>query len=286
MADRTCTLGNSLIQHGRENDRVYLMDAADADLPGLLVEIEELADRHGYGKIFAKVRAGWQEEFIRRGYRVEAEAPGLYPAGPSGAGRENGLFMGKFLDPGRTEPGSREEAIAAVIAFARSKAAQGPAAPRRPLADHYRLRPCGPEDCPAMAALLARTFASYPFPVSDPAFLRRSMDSVLYYGSWQGERLAAVASAELAPAKQHAEMTDFATAPEDQGRGLAAHLLAGLETAAAALGIRVAYTIARAESAAINITFARAGYAFNGTLVNNTQICGRLESMNVWSKSL
>jgi hypothetical protein len=36
----------------------------------------------------------------------------------------------------------------------------------------------------------------------------------------------------------------------------------------------------------MNITFARAGYRYAGTLVNNTQICGQLESMNVWYKPL
>jgi hypothetical protein len=45
------------------------------------------------------------------------------------------------------------------------------------------------------------------------------------------------------------------------------------------------YTIARAISVGMNITFARCGYDFGGTLVNNTQIAGRIESMNVWYKN-
>ena len=36
----------------------------------------------------------------------------------------------------------------------------------------------------------------------------------------------------------------------------------------------------------MNITFARQGYAFSGTLYNNTNISGNLESMNVWHKPL
>ena len=42
------------------------------------------------------------------------------------------------------------------------------------------------------------------------------------------------------------------------------------------------YTIARALSAGMNITFAKAGYRYAGTLVNNTDISGTIESMNVW----
>jgi len=47
-----------------------------------------------------------------------------------------------------------------------------------------------------------------------------------------------------------------------------------------------AYTIARALSAGMNVTFARAGYDYGGTLTNNTNICGQIESMNVWYKPL
>jgi hypothetical protein len=36
----------------------------------------------------------------------------------------------------------------------------------------------------------------------------------------------------------------------------------------------------------MNITFARNGYQFGGTLTSNTNIFGTLESMNVWYKSL
>lgn len=50
--------------------------------------------------------------------------------------------------------------------------------------------------------------------------------------------------------------------------------------------MKTAFTIARALSYPINATFARAGYAWAGTLVNNTNICGGFESMNVWYRAL
>jgi hypothetical protein len=50
--------------------------------------------------------------------------------------------------------------------------------------------------------------------------------------------------------------------------------------------IITAYTIARAESAGMNETFAKNGYKYCGTLVNNTNISGQIESMNVWVKKL
>ncbi|MEZ4485255.1 MAG: hypothetical protein R2864_11955 [Syntrophotaleaceae bacterium] len=36
----------------------------------------------------------------------------------------------------------------------------------------------------------------------------------------------------------------------------------------------------------MNITFAKHGYSYGGTLTNNTQISGDLESMVVWYKRI
>jgi len=51
-------------------------------------------------------------------------------------------------------------------------------------------------------------------------------------------------------------------------------------------GIKTAYTIARAMSAGMNVTFSKTGYRFGGRLKNNTNISGNIESMNVWYKYL
>lgn len=51
-------------------------------------------------------------------------------------------------------------------------------------------------------------------------------------------------------------------------------------------GIKTAYTIARSTSFGMNKTFARQGFDFGGTLVNNTLIGDTIESMNVWYKAL
>jgi putative beta-lysine N-acetyltransferase len=110
--------------------------------------------------------------------------------------------------------------------------------------------------------------------------------NVSYFGIWAKGSLIALASAEIDRRNENAEMTDFATRPDCRGRGLANYLLAQAETAAEQLGVKTAYTIARAYSPGMNITFARNGYTFSGTLTHNTQISGKLESMNVWYKAL
>jgi len=59
-----------------------------------------------------------------------------------------------------------------------------------------------------------------------------------------------------------------------------------LELQAKERGIQTAFTIARAISEGMNITFSKAGYTYGGRLKNNTDISGTIESMNVWYKAL
>ena len=130
-------------------------------------------------------------------------------------------------------------------------------------------------------------FESYPFPIHDPVYLQKTMKSHIqyFYVSDRG-RFVALSSAEMNHSCKNVEMTDFATLQAYRGRGLAVHLLGTMEKEMKERGIKTAYTIARAVSAGMNITFAKMGYAFSGTLINNTNISGNIESMNIWYKRL
>ncbi len=286
ISDKSITIGRSLIQHGKASDRVYLMRVEEEDMPGLLPELERLAKEGDYGKIFAKAPARWAEAFNAAGYRVEAEVPGFYP---SGQGRENGLFLGKYFNRERAVAPDQAEIEQVLALSCGEQAGRGKPDPAADSAANsgYAARLCTAADCEAMAELYRRVFPSYPFPIQDPNFLRQTMaEQVCYAGAWRDKHPAALASAEISFAASHAEMTDFATAPQDRGQRLAARLLSLLEQELASQGIKTAYTIARAISPGINLSFARAGYRHAGTLINNTQICGRIESMNVWYKSM
>lgn len=278
MPDLVATIGHSLIQHGHENDRVYLMELDPRDMPDLLHLINALAVQEKYGKIFAKVPALWAAAFLDDGFRTEALVPGFF------RGEEDGHFMGKYLDPTRaTDP--RDEEMGRILDLARTKKGSQP---ENRAVTGYTIRRCTTDDCVAMAALYSDIFSSYPFPVYDPEFLAETMaDHVAYFGVCQKNgKLAALASAEQYRQSGHVEMTDFLTVTDHRRRGMASRLLATMEREMRHRGLAVAYTIARALSAGMNNTFARAGYRHAGTLINNTQICGRIESMQVWYKLL
>ncbi len=271
-------IGSATIQHGALNRRIYLMKIGDEEPDSIIPQLRQLAERNAYSKIFAKVPASATPQFLRAGYVQEAEVPGFY------GGREAACFVSLLVDPRRAVSDNAEE-IAAIIELARKKAASPVAgkAAEKPV----RLHACKADEAEAMSKLYKKVFPSYPFPIDDPAYLRQTMRThIVYYCAEVDGALAALSSAETDADSSNVEMTDFATLPEHRGMGLAQRLLTQMEVDMRGKGFATAYTIARAASAGMNVVFARGGYEYGGTLVNNTNISGRIESMNVWHKHL
>jgi len=276
--DRIERLSRSVIQHGPYNDRIYLMKLAQDDAATVVPLLQQLAQEQGYSKIFAKVPAEQQAPFITAGFVKEAVVPGYFN------GREDCLFLSRFLRPERQQEGHPE------LVSKSDDLSRAATLPEElpPLQEHETLRAATPDDVESMAALYRRVFPDYPFPIHDPGYLAETMadDSVAYYGIWREGAPVALSSAEMDHAAQAVEMTDFATLPDERGRSLAQRLLQHMEEAMRARSFRTAFTIARAYSPGMNITFGRAGYQNGGLLCNNTRIMNGLESMFVWSKPL
>jgi len=257
--DTICRVGGSLIQHGDLNQRIYLMHLEPKDLPGIISELDRMTGEHGYSKIFVKIPVTHSRQFLEAGYTEEARVNGMFH------GTEDGVFLARYPDPKRRQIADRTlDLIGDVL-----EKAQG--------------RECGPDDTEALADLYRAVFATYPFPITDPEYLRSTMEShIRYWAVWDGDCPVAASSAEMAPAERNVEMTDFATLPACRGYRLSSYLLTRMEETMKRDGFTVAYTICRAESYPINITFSRAGYRFGGTLRNNTRISGAGEMQNIF----
>ncbi len=266
------------IQHGALSNRIYLMKIDDAPETELIPAVYELAETNGYTKIFAKVPAGRAQAFLSAGYRKEAHVPGFFQ------GEEDAMFLGYYPDPARAEEANRDE-LEQIVELAGKKRGKGTAGKPPPV--DVVLRRCGEEEVHEMSKVYRDVFPSYPFPIHDPAYLRKTMGThIVYFGAERNSKLIALSSAEMDEKARNVEMTDFATLPDARGGGLAVHLLSKMEDAMRQRGILTAYTIARAVSAGMNITFAKLAYTYGGRLVNNTNISGNIESMNVWYKPL
>jgi len=81
----------SVIQHGSHNDRIYLMRLNSNDTDGLIANLDEMALKKGYGKIFAKIPASEWNAFKSADYIKEAVVPRFYK------GKTDGFFIAKYF---------------------------------------------------------------------------------------------------------------------------------------------------------------------------------------------
>ncbi len=66
------------MQHGKYNDRIYLMKLAKKDYPDIIEKLDKLALSQGYSNIFAKVPTSAKDGFVKNGYLIEAFIPKFY----------------------------------------------------------------------------------------------------------------------------------------------------------------------------------------------------------------
>jgi putative beta-lysine N-acetyltransferase len=279
MKDKIETLGeHSIIQHGEHNRRVYLMKLDQRDFSTAIPQLNALAREHKYTKIFCKVPAKAAPLFFADGYLMEAYIPGFY------GGTEAVCFMAKFLNSERLL-GLQVKQLSDFNQLLMEQSENGlDQMPASTPAHVIRLNEDYAEE---ISGIYSEVFSSYPFPIDDPRYILKTMQShVRYYGIKKGARLIALSSAEMDPEGRNAELTDFATLPEARGKKLSLHLLEKMEEEMRDAGLRTLYTIARLNSLPMNRTFLRRGYRYSGTLINNTNIAGGIESMNVLYKRI
>ncbi len=277
--DKIEKISNTTIQHGKNNNRIYIMKLDEKDYPIVLKKIKSLAKKNQYTKIFAKIPKWAVDGFKNEGYIKEGYIPKLYN------GKTDAFFYSKFLDKHRAKinPDVRKK-INDNIKLALSK--------RKPYLNiHFKpglkLKMLDENNINDLVKLYKAVFKTYPFPIFDPDFLKSAMNNhVVYFGVYEKHKLIATASSEMYTAAKNAEMTDFATLTDYRGHNLSLTLLREMEAEMRLRKMKTLYTIARSHSAGMNITFAKLSYSYSGTLINNTNIAGKIESMNLWYKNL
>lgn len=276
MMDKIEKLGNSLIQHGKTNNRIYLMKFDKSDYPHLLPQLNDLAAKEGYSKIFAKVPASAHPVSIMEGYVQEAYIPKFYQ------GYEGVFFMSKYLNQERSQ--ITNEALITL-----TKLLSDPNLNNEDiLPENFEIKIAEPKHTQSMATIYQQVFKTYPFPITDAAYLEKTMveGAVIYFGIWDQGKLIGLSSAEMDIKNRNVEMTDFAVLPEYRGQKLASFLLRKMEVEMGIMEIKTLYTIARLNSPGMTKTFINQGYHYSGLLRNNTNISGQIESMNVFYKNI
>ena len=279
LQDKIEYIGNhSLIQHGKHNNRIYLMKMSETDFPQIISDINNIARDNEYTKIFCKLPSWAAPHFLSDGFFTEAIIPLLFK------GKVDGFFMSKILNSDRfleLETSKLKEFSVVLNEMKLNKS--------HVLDSNHKfmIKELLDNNIEEIAIIYRKVFESYPFPIHSEGYLKKIMnENVCFFGAFHEYELIGVSSAEYDEENQCVEMTDFAVLPEYRGNNLATMLLREMELTMSCSGMKTMYTIARLNSIAMNKTFLKSGYSYGGTLIKNTNISGSIESMNVLYKNI
>lgn len=267
----------SIIQHGKLNDRIYLLKTVQSDIPDIVYYINRLAAEQNYSKIFCKIPAWSAPLFFAEGYIIEAIIPKFY------INKTDGFFVSRFLNPDRLLA-LETDRLSELSNCLKNKTEYHEFVQ---LPKYFKTKTLDENWATPITEVYKQVFKTYPFPVSDESYIRKTMkEDVQYFGIEHNNKLVALSSAEVDNEYQYAEMTDFAVLPEFRGKKLSVFLLKQMENEMRIQGIKTLFTISRVNSIPMNKTFINQKYNYAGTLIKNTQIAGKIESMNVLYKKI
>ncbi len=255
---------------------VWGADADEAkDVAQLVMALRKLADANGFDKIIVMASHDDWQAFLRFGYVLEAVLE-YYHCG------EDAFVVSKFRSQERLDsPNLMDETLLIEQIAARE------ISPRKSVPEGYTIRLARREDIFSLLDLYQEIFDSYPSPLKHASYLEHIFQKEsLFAVCLHDGAVVAAASAELMPGQRAAELTDCATRKEARGKGLMSHLLIRLEEELCRRAYVCAYTMARGRSYGMNSVFFQLGYEYTGRLINNCDIYGAYEDMNIWVKDL
>jgi putative beta-lysine N-acetyltransferase len=259
------------------NRRLKVIDYEATDYRAMADRLAWLATENEYDKIFLKAHAHDWQKFLGLGYMLEGILKYFYRG-------ENAYVLSRFGSIDRvTSPHLIEESN-----LIETLLKDGEPDPPPPLPDGYSLVAATDEHIPALVTLYREVFATYPSPLTHPDYIQQTMRRHVAYRAVMDPSgtLVSAASAEIDDKHSNAELTDCATFKTQRGKGLMYALLTALEDDLRKRGIMTGYTLARARSVGMNRVFYRLGYEYSGRLLNNCDIYGEFEDMNIWVKRL
>ena len=258
------------------NRRIVIKSYQGQNIDQLISQLLAKAEKNNFTKIWVKAYRSDKDKFQQLGFEKEAIIKDYYP-------NDDAVSMAYYLNKERKEmiDRSKEERIINKLIK------EGTIDNNDDLPADYKFKIAAKDDLNNLAELYDKVFESYPYPINEVDYLQQMWaENVIYALIYDGNDLVAAASAETVPEERNAEMTDFATLPDYRGQGLASYLLYELEQLLRKKDYNCLYTIARAKVEGVNKIFSRAGYEYTGRLIQNCNIAGGLEDMNLWCKTI
>ena len=256
------------------SDRVRCDHPGAHDEARLAEALVEAARGLGRERIVTFVDASMRRGLQGEGFEVEGVMPGFY------RGERDCAVMGWAADAERMA--SADAAGAALTDRVLEAKAGTPG-----LHAVVETEQATVADAPGIAQILGETFAAYPTPSDDPAYVARQIaDGTPFRIVRDDGEVVACASADLIREARTAELTDCATRPSHRGRGLMQAILGDLMDDLRRADYPTAFTMARAAVPGMNVAFQRLGFAYRGRMARSCLIGSGLEDMNIWSRWL
>lgn len=277
MFEKIETIAGALVYHGNMHNRIYFTEAKEVDLGILLPKMKELAKTEKYEKILSKAPEKSMSVLTSNGYTVEAKIPGLYN------GSIDGYFLADYVTKERLK---KDEKSLKTINSVKTIAL---AANKKNTDSHFEL-PANTEvkklisaDFELLEDLHRKAYKYHPHQIKDKAqFVMLAKLQHEFYGLFENGELLVSAIVAIHEAEANMEIVEFITHPDYRGQNLSYFLVQHIKEQMKCLRCKTIYTMVRATSYGLNITFSKHGFLLAGTLSNNCLVRDTMESMNVW----
>lgn len=257
------------------NSRIKLFHYNKMHAEKIVHHLDELADESDIGKVIVYAEPEDLCLFEELGFKQEGEISGFFDGDPA-------CLLSKFVHPKRSVAKDEEEKNKIIQIAENIDSLEG--APT--LESSFQTQRAREEDASQLCDLYKTVFKTYPTPIFEEEYVKKCMNNDVYFTVVKhDDQIVSAASADVLPQFNSAEITDCATYPEYRGKGLLSSIIFDLENQIRGQ-VGSLFSLTRAVSTGMNVAISKLGYEYKGRLVQNSQINGRFEDMNIWVKSL
>ncbi|MBV4422151.1 putative beta-lysine N-acetyltransferase [Clostridium tyrobutyricum] len=231
------------------------------------------ASRQHLGKIIYNCDAASFKNFIKAGFKLEGKIDSYFKG-------ESAFCMSYFISKKRKlyNKHSMENLI-----LIQSLNAESTFVPDTTL--KYNIRYAEKRDAKQMSELFSKVFFECPSPLFDEKYLKDNMNKrILYKTAVYNGKIISAASAYLNEEDLNAELINCATHPNYRNKGVVSNIISSFESDLISMGYMGIYSLSRATCTSINFALSKNNYKFRGRLINNCNIYGEFEDMNIWVK--
>lgn len=283
MSTSSCQLNNYYIKIGKDkicvdyvNSCVKIIKFHNMSFQNIKRLIHFVSKQH-LGKIICNCDIECLDNFIKAGFQMEGKIDGYFKG-------EDAFCMSYFIFKNRKSYNehSKEDLIL------RQSLNKKDTFNYNDVNLNYHIRNASESDIKDMIKLFFRVFPTYSSEIFSEDYLRSTLNKkVLYKVAVDNDgRIIGTASADLDRENLNAEITNCVTHPHYRNKGILSNIIYSLELDLKNMGFITLYSLSRAIHPGINFVLSKHGYTFRGILVNNCNICGGFEDMNIWVKNI